>query len=112
MRTLLAVAMTAALAWTGGAALADEGSPCHSTECADLDGNGQVNIVDVLIVTSNFGNTAERNPCVEYAQPAGEVEVWGTMQVPAGPLFLVPAEHPAYQPLREGTPWPALRVCS
>lgn len=111
MKTWLAMAAVAALAWAGGA-LADTGGqpPCSTALCADVDGNGSVNIIDIAIVAANFDETTEGNPCVEYAQPSEPVLVWGTMTDAAGPLFLVPGDHPAYQPLKEGTPWP-LRVC-
>ncbi len=111
MRVALAAAILTALSFTAGA-MADTGGqpPCSTALCADVDGNGHVNIIDVAIVAANINAQPPANPCVEYRQPAEPVLVWGTMTDAAGPLFLIPGDHPAYAPLQRGEPWP-IRVC-
>lgn len=88
--------------------------PENTVGRTDVDGNGIVNSIDLLIVAKDFGQRTTPNACVEY-------EVFDGVDDPTYPIvnslgeyvtpqrgghFLITWEHPAYDAYRQGTQVP------
>ena len=56
---IVGAVLAAALAWTPAALAGDGGEPCEG----DINGDGIVNVQDLLEVVFNFGECPEDEPC-------------------------------------------------
>lgn len=118
MRWVLGVVGVAALAWTAGSMTAQTMLPNDapvgpSGYVSDVNGNGIVDAIDMLIVSQDFGTLTTPQPCIEYDMPPFDRVLHGTSGepfTPTGGVFVITGGDARREALRLGTPV-SLRAC-
>ena len=106
-----ALAVSFSLVWT----LASADHNTVRTTRADVDGSGNVNVIDLQLVASHWNETTLPNPCIvpeifdDAHQPAELLQnTLGEIITPRGITYRIPGDDPRAAAVLSGTPIAAI----